>query len=581
VSASPRRAAVAVWACWLAMLLGAVALVAVYGSDVPSWDDWDMVPTLTHTQPVTAEWLWSQHNEHRVPLPRLLFLILNRLTTVDFRVTMYADVLAVGLLAAGFIWAAGRLRGRASLADAFFPLVLLEPGQSVNMLWGWQIEFFASAVLAGVAVLVIALAGTALSVRRSAIVVGACALLLPLTGANGLGMVPALALWPLALALLPDRWTGSGEFHGDRLLLGLGVGAFLLTALYFVGWERVPHHPRSAGIYATLTTAVQFLSIGSGPAVRGLWPVIGLAVVSCVGATAALLLRAWRDRPRERARAGGLLLVLGALGSLALGLGMGRNGFEVRYVTLAVPAWCAVWLAWMIYGEGRAGARFPAVLTAAAAVALWGNARFGLTYARDLRSHLAGFEADLRAGVPRRELVRRYDPYLHPHQDVPLEYLPMLRRAGIGIYAGLREEPPLREIPLDLTPSALANVTWHDSTATVGGADAHLDFTLPAERAVAGVRLEYQYRAADGSLPLIGLRWKRAAESEYPANNYKKYSPTGDRANWERGTWTRLSDSATTMTVALADTIGQIRIDPNYVPGTFRITRFVLLLSPE
>lgn len=580
-TAARRAGAFGAWAVWLAMLLGALGLVASYGSDVPSWDDWDMVPTLTHAQPVTPEWLWSQHNEHRVPLPRLIFLALNRLTTVDFRVTMYADVLAVGLLAAVFMGAAARLRGRASLADAFFPLVLLELGQSVNMLWGWQLEFFASAILGGVAVLAIALAGTALSVRRAAIVVGSCALLLPLTGANGLGMVPALALWPLALAVLPDHWTGAAERRGDRVLLALGLGALALTALYFVGWERVPHHPRSAGIYPTLETAVQFVSIGLGPVMRNLWPVIGLAMVACFGATAALLIRAWRERPEERARAGGLLLFLGAMGSLALGLGMGRNGFEVRYVTLAIPAWCGVWLAWSIYGSEGWSGRMPAVLTAAALLALWGNTRFGLEYARDLRSHLGGFEADLRAGVPRRELVRRYDPYLHPHQDVPLEYLPMLRQAGIGIYGGLREDPPVREVPLDLTPSGLAHVTWHDSTATVAGADAHLDFTLPAERAVAGIKLAYQYRAADGSLPLIGLRWKRAADADYPAANYKKYSPTGDRANWERGTWTRLGDSATTMTVALADTIAQIRIFPNYVPGSFRITRLVLLVPAE
>jgi len=580
-TAARRAGGFGAWALWLAMLLGALGLVASYGSDVPSWDDWDMVPTLTHAQPVTPEWLWSQHNEHRVPLPRLIFLALNRLTTVDFRVTMCADVLAVGLLAAVFMWAAARLRGRASVADAFFPLVLLELGQSVNMLWGWQLEFFASAILGGAAVLAIALAGTALSVRRATIVVGSCALLLPLTGANGLGMVPALALWPLALAVLPDHWTGAAECRGDRVLLALGVGALALTALYFVGWERVPHHPRSAGIYSTLGTAVQFVSIGLGPAMRDLWPAIGLAVITCFGGTAALLIRAWRERPAERARAGGLLLFLGAMGSLALGLGMGRNGFEVRYVTLAIPAWCGVWLAWSIYGSEEWSGRMPAVLTAAALLALWGNTRFGLEYARDLRSHLAGFEADLRAGVPRRELVRRYDPYLHPHQDVPLEYLPMLRQAGIGIYGGLREDPPVREVPLDLTPSELAHVTWHDSTATVAGADAHLDFTLPAERAVAGIRLEYQYQAADGSLPLVGLRWKRAAEANYPADNYKKYSPTGDRANWERGTWTRLGDSATTMTVALADTIAQIRILPNYVPGSFRITRLVLLVRAE
>ena len=65
---------------------GGAALVARFGSNVPSWDEWDMVPTLTGEQPVSAEWLWSQHNEHRVPLPRLVLLAVNLLGGPDFRI---------------------------------------------------------------------------------------------------------------------------------------------------------------------------------------------------------------------------------------------------------------------------------------------------------------------------------------------------------------------------------------------------------------------------------------------------------------------------------------------------------------
>ena len=32
---------------WLAMSVAALALVAIYGSNVPSWDDWDIVPAAT------------------------------------------------------------------------------------------------------------------------------------------------------------------------------------------------------------------------------------------------------------------------------------------------------------------------------------------------------------------------------------------------------------------------------------------------------------------------------------------------------------------------------------------------------
>src|ERR687891_1302134 len=95
-----------VWALWSAMSVAALLFVARYASNVPSWDDWDMVPTLTGNQPVTWNWLWSQHNEHRVPLPRLIFLGLNRLALVDMRVTMYFDILLMAALAGAMIVAA-------------------------------------------------------------------------------------------------------------------------------------------------------------------------------------------------------------------------------------------------------------------------------------------------------------------------------------------------------------------------------------------------------------------------------------------------------------------------------------------
>ena len=42
-----------VWAVWARMLVAALVFVRTYGSNVPSWDEWDMVPTLTGEQPVT------------------------------------------------------------------------------------------------------------------------------------------------------------------------------------------------------------------------------------------------------------------------------------------------------------------------------------------------------------------------------------------------------------------------------------------------------------------------------------------------------------------------------------------------
>src|SRR5919206_1760323 len=151
-----RLPALLVWVVWATTLAAALGFVARFGSNVPSWDDWDMVPTLTGRQPVTPAWLWSQHNEHRVPLPRLLFLALNRLTVTDFRVTMYFDLLAMAGVASAMILTARRIRGRTILADAFFALLLLNWGQAANLLWGWQLQFYASVIMACIALLAMA-----------------------------------------------------------------------------------------------------------------------------------------------------------------------------------------------------------------------------------------------------------------------------------------------------------------------------------------------------------------------------------------------------------------------------------------
>ncbi len=574
-----RGVSVLVWLVWAAMTAGALWLVARYGSDVPSWDDWDMVPTLTHAQPVTAGWLWSQHNEHRVPLPRLLYLAVNRVTGTDFRATMVADAFAMAAVAAGMIVAARRRRGP-RLADAFFPLVLLHWGQAANLLWGWQLQFFCSVVLACLALLAIVRAEPGARLGRSAVAVGLCAMLLTVSGANGLGLVPALALWPLALALFPPRWTGAARPAG-RGALTVAVLALLLTAVYFVHWQPVPYHPKSHSVHQTLKTALQFLAIGLGPAGHVWWPISEYAALGLGAATAALLAWVWRTRPAERPRAFGLLLFLAAMVSLALGLGLGRDGFETRYVTLAAPAWCATYFAWRLYGPGSVRRIAPALLALAAAVALVPNVQFGMTYASDLRTHLSAFERDMAGGVPAYELIRRYGPWLHPHQDIVADYLRLLARAHVGPYARLQPDPSFAAFPIPLTPVQTVQLSWRGSVAQVEGPNPALLFELPEDRRVAGIRLTYQYRADDGTLPYIGIRWKPSGQPQFVPARYYKYSPTGDRANWERGAWTRLRDSTTTLTIWIDDTVRQIGITPDFRPATFRIAEFSLLVPRQ
>src|SRR2546423_1235273 len=105
--AAPADALAFVWAPWALVLLLAQGFVIRYGADVPRWDDFDVVPVLIGEQPITAGWLWSQHNDHRVPLPRLVLITAYRLLGHNFRAGMVCSVVALGLVAAGLVAAAG------------------------------------------------------------------------------------------------------------------------------------------------------------------------------------------------------------------------------------------------------------------------------------------------------------------------------------------------------------------------------------------------------------------------------------------------------------------------------------------
>src|SRR5262249_20409083 len=121
-----------VWGIWALMVSAALTYIAWYGSDVPYWDEWILVPALTGRQPLTLEFLWAQHNEHRIPLPKLLLVTFARLSHHNFRTGMVANVIILGLTAAAMIRAARKLRGRTSFSDAFFPMAMLHWGHYDN-----------------------------------------------------------------------------------------------------------------------------------------------------------------------------------------------------------------------------------------------------------------------------------------------------------------------------------------------------------------------------------------------------------------------------------------------------------------
>ena len=70
------------------MSLAAVAFVARYGTNVPVWDDYNIISAVIGEKPLSLEWLWEQWNEHRIALPKLILVHAERIAGNDVRAGM-------------------------------------------------------------------------------------------------------------------------------------------------------------------------------------------------------------------------------------------------------------------------------------------------------------------------------------------------------------------------------------------------------------------------------------------------------------------------------------------------------------
>jgi hypothetical protein len=205
--ASDKWALSGVLALWAAMSSVVLGCVAMYGHSVPLVDEWDIVPALTGQEQNLPHWLWAQHEEHRSPFPKAVFLVLLRISGGDLRIGIIANTLMLAGLSLAMILTARRIRGgQTRLADTFFPLALLHLGHWENMVWGWQIVFVIPTVLVCVWLLIIVRCPWPLP-PKIAVTAGLTTVLLPLSMAIGLIFTPFVALWLAAGTLLYQRST--------------------------------------------------------------------------------------------------------------------------------------------------------------------------------------------------------------------------------------------------------------------------------------------------------------------------------------------------------------------------------------
>ncbi len=429
-----------VLAVWVTMTLWCWTYVERYASPIPYADDLEMAIPVSPDAEMSWHFYWDQANEHRILIPRLVYLALLG-TTRDFRSAMFFQVVVLSLVALGLIFAARRLRGTTTLADSFFPLALLHWGNSENLLLGMQITIVVPIALVMLYVLLaLRRAGPPAAPEAAGMI--ACLLLLPLNGGFGLMQVPPLLLFAVACGCVQLRKPTWPERQAGAVLIVGSIAVAALVYFYFVDFSFPPRTERVFEPFAIVWTAIQFLSLNIGPIGEfhpTLVPILAL-VLPLV--TIYVMLRAWRGAGGERWRIASLGAGLAAAVTISAAIGVARSaagsgaGLADRYVILPAAWYLCAYLALCRFGPRWIAHALQHGVAITIALLLPFYVRYGSYYGGLRVESSNALQADVLAGKELNEVVATHWEGSYTSPDGFRGRLLLLRRAGYPPFRG-------------------------------------------------------------------------------------------------------------------------------------------------
>jgi len=198
-------------------------------SSVPYWDQWDEL--ILSARQVFSPWLYSQHNEHRILFPRLLFAIDTFFFAGTNKFDFFCNV-ALPLALTGLIVSVAHRHISRGIADTLWIAgivlaLLFSAMQFENFIWGFRVQFFGVELAAAAGIACVAVGRRSWVSLTASIGFSAIAVY---TLASGIP-VPFLAI-PLAV------WAKRSWVQ----ITVLAIAAVVLLASYLYGYVSPVQH---------------------------------------------------------------------------------------------------------------------------------------------------------------------------------------------------------------------------------------------------------------------------------------------------------------------------------------------------
>lgn len=325
----------------VAAAVNATYLVVASYMRVPFWDGWAVIYFLAHPDRSVLSWLWAQHNEHRILVPKLILLFDYRwfhalgifplaliLTLQSILVVMLTGVLQTWAGWPGSLWRTGA---------GLTALCAFSTAQWENFVSGFQICFVFVGVFLVLSVVLL------LFSRRShdhAFGEHTYAILAALTATAGTYSVAnGVVIWPVLIFL------AIAQRSRRSVVALLAASGILAIWSYLYHYESPSYHP---GPLSSLRHPYQILVYMAGylgaPLDWGynswaFW--IGAAAIAGAAVVLWLILSRSKREPVTLLCASLLLFAMGSAGMTALGrLSFGSNeALSSRYSSIALLLW--------------------------------------------------------------------------------------------------------------------------------------------------------------------------------------------------------------------------------------------------